>query len=165
MDDDGVAAEALITGREAVMQAWRESLLAATGAGTREILGVDADFTDWPLDDPALLQALSRWARAPGRRLRLVGLDFALTERRHPRFGAWRRTWSHAFEALAPSEPERAELPGLWQLGATGLRLLDRERWRLRRLTAASDLRQLAEESEAITQRCEPAWPATVLGL
>lgn len=157
--------ELLLTGRDAVIDAWRRALLAAADAGAREITGIDAHFADWPLDEPAVLDALVRWARAPGRRLRLIGLDFAITERRHPRFTAWRRDWAHRFEALQPSEPQRAELPALWCFGAESLRVLDRERWRARRVLDAALRRQHAEEAEAIAQRCEASWPATTLGL
>jgi len=157
--------ELVLVGREAVMTCWRDALLAATAAGVREIVGIDDDFGDWPLDDPQVLDALVHWARPAGRRLRLISAGFGTVERRHPRFTAWRRTWSHRFEALQPTEPERAELPGLWCLGGEAIVLLDRERWRARRVLAAPDLRQCTEESEAIAQRCEAAWPATALGL
>ena len=97
--------------------------------------------------------------------MQFVALDFAPLSRRHARLAAWRRDWSHCIQAWQPDDEDRIELPGLLVAGDLGLEMLDAERWRARRAAAASDVRRLVETSEAIAQRCTPAWPATVLGL
>lgn len=157
---------ALVEGREAVVAAWRQVLTGLPQGDARSVVWcIDTDFADWPLDDAGVLDALVQWARPPGRLLRLVGQDFRLAARHHPRFAAWRRDWSHRFEAWQPAQNERLELPGLLLAGSQGFELLDRERWRGRWVRGAADLRALAETCEAIAQRCESAWPATTLGL
>ncbi len=157
---------ARVEGREAVIEVWRQVLSGLPESDARSTVWcIDTDFADWPLDDPTVLDALVRWARPPGRLLRLVGLDFDVAARRHPRFAAWRRDWSHRFEAGRPIESERADLPGILLAGSQGFELLDRERWRGRWVRGAADLRALAETCDAIAQRCEGAWPATTLGL
>jgi len=156
---------ALIEGRTAVIAALRATVLRACEQGEREICCVAASFEDWPLDDAALLQALVRWARPPGRRLLMIGRDFDAVARRHPRFAAWRRDWSHRFDARQPGEQERIELPTFIVAGGASFELIDAERWRARQPESAAELHRLREESEAIAQRCEAAWPATTLGL
>lgn len=155
----------LIEGRTSVLAALQACLVQACEQGERELRWIAASFDDWPLDDAALLQALVRWARPPGRHLLLVGRDFDRLARCHPRFAAWRRDWSHRFEARQPGEQERLELPTFMVSGSSAFELIDLERWRARRPSAAADLHRLREEFDAISQRCEPAWPATTLGL
>jgi hypothetical protein len=162
---DGTPGGALIEGRTEVIGAWRQLLLGAADAGVRELRCIDPDFTEWPLDEPAVLDALLRWARPPGRMLRMVAQDFGALERKHPRFTAWRRDWSHRFEALQPVESSAGELPTLLLADRQAIELLDRERWRARRLLEPAERRALMEQCEAIAQRCEPAWPPTTLGL
>lgn len=155
----------IIEGRDAVVQALGSVLQGLGGNPAREMWWVDTDYLEWPLDDPATLEALTQWARPHGRQLRMVGLDFTPVARRHPRFADWRRHWSHRFEALRPIESERAELPTLLLAGQQAIEVLDRERWRARWLRTPTEWRALHEQSEAIAQRCEPAWPSTTLGL
>ncbi len=159
------SASGLIDGRNELMAAWRDLLLEGAARGARELVCVDADFDGWPLDDPALIDALGRWARPAGRVFRMIAIDFAPVARWHPRFAAWRRDWGHRFEAWRPSEGDRVELPSLLLAGARAVEVLDRERWRARHVRAPADLRALLEQCEAIAQRCEPAWPSTTLGL
>ncbi len=154
-----------IEGRAELVGAWRQLLLTASESGARELVCVDADFVDWPLDEPAVIDALQRWARPHGRVFRMLASDFEPVARRCPRFAAWRRDWAHRFQARCPGADDRIELPSLLLAGAQAVEVLDRERWRARHVTAPADLRALYEQCEAIAQRCEPAWPATTLGL
>lgn len=159
------AANALIDGRPEIIDAWRQLLLGAADANVRELRCIDPDFSDWPLDEPAVLDALMRWARPAGRMLRLIAQDFGALERRHPRFTAWRRDWAHRFEALRPLESSAGELPTLLLADRQGIELLDRERWRARWLLEPAERRAWMEQCEAIAQRCDLAWPSTTLGL
>ncbi|NRF69733.1 hypothetical protein HLB44_22260 [Aquincola sp. S2] len=154
-----------IDGRDACLAALRERLLALPGEAPRVVWCIDSDFADWPFDDTAVLQALQRWAQAPGRLLKVVGVDYDAVTRRFPRLAAWRRDWSHCVQAWQPAPDERVDLPSVLLAGTSAVELLDRERWRGRTLRDAAELRQLGEACDAITQRCEPAWPATTLGL
>lgn len=155
----------LIEGRNELTAAWRALLLEGAAAGARELVCVDADFAGWPLDEPALVDALGRWARPAGRAFRMIAVDFEPVARQHPRFAAWRRDWAHRFEARRLGEHERVDLPSLLLAGSQAIEVLDRERWRARRVSAPADLRSLHEQCEAIAQRCEPSWPSTTLGL
>ena len=126
---------------------------------------IDRHFADWPLDEPLLLDRLSAWLRPGGRSLVLVGLDFDTTARALPRFARWRRDWSHRIEVLSPADGlMSASLRGLvaadmaWQW-------LDAPDWRLRQLSDPVQVRALCEQLADFLQRCEPAWPATTLGL
>lgn len=156
----------VIEGREACTAAWRDLLVDLPARGVRSVWCIAPDFLDWPFDDAAVLDALQRWAKGgTGRVMHFVAADYASMARRHPRLAAWRRDWSHCVQAWQPDEEDRMELPGLLVAGDVGLEMLDAARWRARRATAAADVRQLVETSEAIAQRCAPGWPATVLGL
>ena len=129
------------------------------------LLLIDRDFYAWPLDDPQLLQGLADWLRLPGRRLRIVALDFDAVVRSHPRFARWRRDWSHRIEALSPAD---GLLPPGLRLLAAGpvlLQWLDAPDWRLRLITDGLQRQSLHEQCADFLQRCEPAWPATTLGL
>jgi hypothetical protein len=156
---------ALIDGRQEIIGAWRQLLLGAADAGVRELRCIDPDFTDWPLDEPAVLDALLRWARPAGRMLHMVAQDFGALERKHPRFTAWRRDWSHRFEARQPVESGAGDLPTLLLADRQAVQLLDREHWRARWLLQPAERRALLEQYEAIAQRCGAAWPPTTLGL
>jgi hypothetical protein len=126
---------------------------------------VDRHFADWPLDEPAVLDRLSGWLRPGGRCLHLVGLDFDATARALPRFARWRRDWSHRIEVWTPVD-------GLMPTALRGLVTADvawqwlaAPDWRLRQLTDPVQIRVFYEEVADFLQRCEPAWPATTLGL
>jgi len=154
-----------IGGRAEVIAAWRALLAALPDAAPQRLWLVDADFTDWPLDEPALLQALTLWVRMPGRRMVWIGDDFEAVQRQHPRLTAWRRDYAHAIEAWRPIDGERVDWPS-WLLADRGAVIVDdRARWRGRSVTAQDRLRELRDAIDALLQRCEPAWPATVLGL
>jgi len=134
-------------------------------ARPRAVWLVDRHFADWPLDDPAVLDSLSTWLRTGGRCLYLVGLDFEATARALPRFARCRRDWSHRIEVQRPadglmpaSQRGMVSSEGAWQW-------LDAPDWRLRHITNPVHLRAIQEQLADFLQRCEPAWPATTLGL
>ncbi|MFI4930331.1 MAG: hypothetical protein ACHP83_08840 [Burkholderiales bacterium] len=131
----------------------------------RDITLVDIDFSAWPLDDVAVVDALTRWIQLPGRCLRLVGARFDLIERGQPRFAAWRKPFSHAVQCMTPVDLEPSDVPSLLLLDAGCLELLDRERWQAHRTSERRAWVLQRERIDALMQRCEPAWPVTVLGL
>ena len=148
---------------EAALQ-W--SLRHALAARARRMVWVDTDFAAWPLDDPALLETLTAWLQLPQRRLLLLAHHFSWVERQRPRFGAWRRTWSHAIEAWTPSEGVEAKLPLLViddkQLC---LQVFDIEQWRGRLSLDERKVGQWRDEIDVLLQRCEAAYPVQHLGL
>lgn len=160
----------LTHGRSACSAALRELLCNLTasepaGAVSGDVLLIDNDFADWPLNDLAVMQALQTWLKPPGRRLRMVGLDFDAVALAHPRFFRWRRDWAHRIEVWRPADGVWApDLRGLLA-GPVALQWLDAPDGCLRRLTGKVQVHALRERSAAFLQHCELAWPVTTLGL
>ena len=154
-----------IASRSEFLEAARGMLLQAEPCGTRTITLVDTDFSPWPLDDTAVIDALTRWIRLPGRRLRLVGSRFDVLERDQSRFAQWRRPFIHAIDALTPTDVDPGDMPSVLLLDAWSLELLDREHWQARSTSERRALVLQHERLDALVQRCEAAWPVTALGL
>jgi len=163
-------APAVIRGRSGCVDRLRAALCALApvddpASGPRSAWLIDSDFVDWPLGEPEVLDALTRWLRQPGRQLTLVGLDFEATARAHPRLQRWRRDWSHRVGARTPADGVLpAELRGLLA-GECVLQRLDAPDWRLRALTDPVHRQAMHEASADFLQRCVDTWPVTVLGL
>lgn len=163
-------------GLQACRAALRDSLLALApgGAGAPllpahpvavQLCCVDRDFAGWPFEAPEVLQALATWLRAPGRRLVLIGVDFETTARQLPRFARWRRDHGHRVDAWRPTESSLPEgLRGL-AVGTTAWRWLETKDAQLHRITDPAHRLAFKAEIADFLQRCEPAWPATTVGL
>jgi hypothetical protein len=147
------------------LNAARSLLSQVDSSGTREITLVDTDFSPWPLDDVPVIDALTRWIRLPARRLRLVGNRFDVIERAQARFAAWRKHFAHAIECLSPTDIDPGDMPSVLLLDAASLELSDRERWQARATSERRTLVLQRERLDALMQRCEAAWPVTMLGL
>jgi hypothetical protein len=149
-------------------QAIRDAVSRAEREGWPSIALVDTDFADWPLNEPALIDALTRWA-LPHRRLTLVALDFDEVRRRHPRFVEWRRLWSHVVDARSPDEDAGlTELPTLLLSGGKtpfGVIVTDRVHWRGRVSHEAGDAHFYRDRLDALLQRSAPSFASTQLGL
>ena len=155
----------LITSRGEFHDALRQGFADIAANGCREVLLSDADFVDWPLGEPGVLESLTQWA-AGHRKLTLLANQFDEMARRHARFVEWRRHWSHVVECRANTELEADKVPTL--LLAPGLvvvRLVDRLRYRGSVSLAVSDLVQSRELFDAVLQRSEETFPVTTLGL
>lgn len=153
-----------LAGRADFAAAVQLAMAHAADTGERALFFVDADFSGWPLNDTALLDALTRWAH-PQRRLTLLAHHFDEMPRKHPRFVAWRRTWSHLISCRAAPEVDASEVPTLLLAGARSLQVIEKTHWRGRWLVDESEQRTWAEVVDAILQRSEEAFPATNLGL
>jgi hypothetical protein len=153
-----------ITGRAEILDAWRTLLLQALEEGVRELWCADVDFAAWPLNEPALIDALVRWAR-PQRRLHLVAQHYDEMPRRHPRFVRWRRDFSHVVDAWCADELDASLHPCLLVAGERSIELLDPGHWRARLSQAAADAQRARERLDAILQRSTPGFAATTLGL
>jgi hypothetical protein len=142
------------------------SVVGAAIEGRRELIWVDADFADWPLDNAQVLDAITRWARRPERRFLMVASSFDDVPRRHPRFTQWRRTWAHRIDCRVAAAVDTSEMPSLMLAGDLySLQLMDRNVWRGRWLDDEADQRAWREVVEAILTRAEGGFAANVLGL
>jgi hypothetical protein len=132
----------------------------------RSMLWVDGDFSEWPLEDAALLGALANWLRLPQRHLVLLATRFDDISRRRARFVAWHRAWSHAISAFSPAEADAKDLPTLLLVeGAAYVHLLDPAQWRGRLSFDSAQERLWRDNLDVVLQRSEAAFPATTLGL
>ncbi len=155
----------LIAARSEFHAAVRSAFADAAAQGCREIWLCDADFADWPLNEAALIEHLTSWARAH-RKLTLVARHFDEVPRRHPRWVAWRRTWSHIVECRANNELEAGQMPTvLLAPGLVTVRLVDPVHWRGSVSRRSADAVQSRELIDAVLQRSEEAFPVTSLGL
>jgi hypothetical protein len=155
-----------IKSRSEFLEAARTLLCGLPESKLRDVTVVDSDFASWPLDELEVLDALTSWARMPGRRLRLIGSRFDVLERDQSRFARWRKQFMHALDCLTPTEIEPSDMPCLLLLpGTASLELFDRERWYGKLSDERRSIVLQQERVDAVLQRGEPAWPATVLGL
>lgn len=141
-------------------------LQQAVARGAHRLLWIDGDFRDWPLDELSLLAGLAEWLHRPQRRLVMIARDWGQMRARHPRFCAWRRTWSHALDMRSPPDDEAGLLPTLLLDDTRVLvRLSDPLHWRGRCGLDPRESTLLFAEFDALAQRSDPAFPVTQLGL
>jgi hypothetical protein len=147
-------------------QALYQALGHASEHTTRRLCWCDTDFATWPLGETDWLSLLTRWARAGGRELVMIASDYAVIERRHPRFAMWRRDWAHLIQCMVPDETRTAALPTLWiDSDDQALRVFDTEHWRGRNGFDRVDRQRAKEDFDAILQRASPGFAAVTLGL
>jgi hypothetical protein len=155
----------LISTRLEFHDALREAFAAIADTGCREVFACDADFADWPLDAPWVLEPLTRWAM-PHRKLTVIARDFDLFAQRHPRFTEWRRTWSHVVGCRLLDEADAVQPPILLlAAGLVSVRLVDAVHARGSLSREAGDLLRNREAVDAVSQRSSEGFPATILGL
>jgi hypothetical protein len=154
-----------ITSRSEFHAAIRGAFESAAKDGSREIWLTDPDFADWPLSETELLANLTAWAQSH-RKITLVAESFDEMARRHTRWTAWRRQWSHIVECRTNAELERGQMPTLLLAsGLVSVRLLDRVHYRGTVSALAADLVLCKEAVDAVLQRSAEAFPVTTLGL
>lgn len=160
------AAPAGLIGSRTEFQAAVRALIAnAHDGGTRHMWWVSPDFGEWPLDEPATIDALTHWSRLPGARLSWLGQDFEQVRRTMPRLTRWRQVFSHVITCRSP-EVSASDMPTLLVVDhRLALRLLDRERVRGWLRHDAADVQHAHEQIDAISQRSSEAFPAVTLGL
>lgn len=143
----------------------RQALAEAAHAGWRELVFSDATFADWPLGERAVVDSLNAWAR-PGRRLTMLAKTYDDVVRRHPRFVAWRTTWSHLVECRASTSVDALEIPSMLVGGGWVLNRLNPVR-SIGVAGTEADRRVAASETlrEWLERKSSPAFPASTLGL
>jgi hypothetical protein len=152
------------SGRKDFQQLVRDALACAAREGWPEIVLCDATFEDWPLGERAVAQSLQDWS-ATGRRCTLLARRYDDVLRKHARFVAWRKTWSHIIEARACSSADPLDLPSaIWSPGWV-MQRLDPER--CAGVSGREPERRvlLRENIHEWLQKSSPSFPATTLGL
>lgn len=154
-----------IDSRSGFHDALRATLAEAARVGCREIIVIDDDFADWPLNERTVVEHLTQWA-ASHRRFTAVARHFDEVARRHARWVAWRRTWAHVVHCRTNNELEAGDMPCLLLAPGLGsVRLFERTLYRGAASKELDDEVQWRELADAVLQRSEEAFPATTLGL
>ena len=154
-----------IGSRAEFIDAIRAAFSHAEEVGAREILLVDPTFADWPLNERALIESLTRWIDSR-RVLTVLAHSFDELARRQLRFVEWRRQWAHAVHCRNDPELEAEQIPTLMLVpGHTCIRLLDRVRCRGTVSNRPVELTESREIVDALLQRSVEAFPVTTLGL
>lgn len=166
-DDDGNhdAGERILATRNECRQALRDAFAEAARAGCRELWLCDADYADWPLSEPAVIESLSQWAYSH-RKLTVLAASFDEITRRHARWLSFRREWSHVVECRLLDESDTNPSSSL--LLAPGLlvvRIFDTRHWRASWSLDPAAQNRCREWVDTIWQRSSEAMPATTLGL
>ncbi len=154
-----------IVSRAEFLDAVRGAFTLAAEGGAREILLADPNFADWPLNERAVIDSLSRWVDSR-RTLVVLAHSFEELARRQLRFVEWRRQWAHVVQCRNDPELEAEQIPTLLLVpGQTCIRVLDRVRCRGTASNRPVDLTESRETFDALLQRSVEAFPATTLGL
>lgn len=155
----------LIESRHEFQEAVREAFAEIVSAGPREVWLCDEDFSDWPLNEPQVIEHLSRWAMGH-RSCTVLALHYDDIQRRHPRWVLWRQQRAHVVRCRIPDEADRSHLPCvLFAPGVLTLRLVDRVLYRGSLSTDIADEARERDRLDALMQRSVDAFPASTLGL
>jgi hypothetical protein len=137
----------------------------AADAAAREIFLVDPTFADWPLNEIAVIETMSRWIDSRCK-LTLMAHSFEELARRQLRFVEWRRQWSHVIHCRSDDELMIEKIPTLLFVpGIACVRLLDRVHYRGSVSARPVDQVECRESIDALLQRSVEAFPVTTLGL
>jgi len=154
-----------IGSRAEFLDAVRSAFTRAEEHRAREIVLVDPDFADWPLNERTVIDSLSRWIDS-SRRLVVVAHSFDEIARRQLRFVEWRRQWAHVVQCRNDPDLEAEQIPTLLLVpGEVCVRVLDRIRYRGTVSNRPVDLTESREAVDALLQRSVEAFPVTTLGL
>ena len=155
----------MIASRSEFHDALRSAFAEVAGAGCRELWLSDPSFADWPLGERAVVESLTQWVHSQCR-ITLLADTFDEVTRRHPRWVAWRRQWTHVVHCRTKSEREPGLVPTLFLApGLFSLKMVDPIRFRGRLSRDQPDMAHDKETLDAVSQHSEPAFPATTTGL
>lgn len=139
--------------------------LAATHA--LDLTLVDTDFVHWPLGERSVMEAFHQWGLlSKGAHCQLLAATYDAFPRLHPRWVAWRGTWSHRVKCYqAPDELVSFLTPTLILHGQIGLKLNEPLHGAGVWTRDEGVLRTWLSEVDVNLQRSHEALPPTTLGL
>lgn len=142
----------------------RQAMATAAAEGWREIILSDANFSDWPLGERVVAQALNDWAQS-GRKLTMLAANYDEVIRRHARFATWRRTWAHIVDCRRNAALSADDFPSALWSPVWVFHRLD-----LVRSTGMSGFEAarrvaLKERIDECLRRSSPGFPPTTLGI
>ena len=152
------------SGRSEFAELIRQGFAAAAIQGWREMVLCDPDFSDWPLGERVLAQALNDWSKT-GRKLTMLARNYDEVLRKHARFVTWRRGWAHIVECRSSAAMAADSMPSaFWSVDWVFERTdVDRcSGW------AGSEAARRVALQERLNERLlnsSPAFAATTLGL
>jgi hypothetical protein len=162
--DSEMLASGRFSGREAFQQMVRDALARAASEGWPELILSDATFEDWPLQERAVVESLQAWSKS-GRHLTLLATRYDEVIRKHARFVAWRKTWSHIIECRVGRPSSPVDFPSAIWSRSWFMHRLDP----LRSVGTCGDDRehaiQLKEVLDEKIRDSSAGFPATTLGL
>jgi sugar/nucleoside kinase (ribokinase family) len=151
--------------RAEFLDAVRNAFTRAEQHGARQIVLVDPNFADWPLNERSVIDALSRWVDS-SRLLVVMAHSFDELARRQLRFVEWRRQWAHVVQCRTDPDLEAEQIPTLLLVaGHSCVRVVDRIRFRGTVSNRPVDLTESRDTVDALLQRSVEAFPVTTLGL
>ena len=159
-----------IDGWQAFRDRFRSMLVTACESGG-ECRWVDADFSQWPLGELAITDALQRWMlQHGGAKVTLLAGRFDVLQRAHPRWLAWRQTWSHRVGCWQASDEIVADLRSMfiWRdqgRDVAGIRMLDAVTATGQWTMDPAVLGLWQADFDAYLQRSSEGMPCTTLGL
>ena len=152
------------SGRSEFTELIRQAFAAAAAQGWRELVLCDPDFSDWPLGERVLAQALNDWSRT-GRKLTMLAKNYDKVLRKHARFVTWRRSWSRIVECRSSASMAADSMPSAFWSADWVFERIDIPRcsgW------AGSEATRRVALRERLNERLlnsSPAFAATTLGL
>lgn len=143
------------------------ALLQAAAHGRQDLVLCDPDYEAWPLGEAAAVEAFNAWALAARQtHAVIVAAQFDAWPRLHARWVRWRTPWAHRIRCLQAPHELANDLPRILLLpGRAGLEVLDAAQWRGVVTREPVRLARLKEQTDAISQRSDDAFPPTLLGL
>lgn len=156
-----------VDGRRDFEAALKEALgRIASAPRAREVFLCDADYADWPLGERAVVDLFEAWAMSH-RRLVMIACSFDDLARRHPRWVSWRQRWSHVVDCRLLTDIEAPACPSLLHAPEVcTLRLFDVQRHRGAYSEGDDEVdRAVRADFDVLSQRSEPGFPVTTLGL
>lgn len=156
--------EGRLQGRLLFADLVRQALAVAAAEAWPQLVLCDTDFTDWPLGERAVVQALDAWA-GRGRLLQLLARDFGPLRLQHPRFVQWRTRWSHRIEARSVPQAGSEACPGLIWSPSWTLERLDPERAVVLTSRDAQQRQMQALRLAHWWTQAQPGFAPTTLGL